>query len=1267
MAWQDDAFQLKTAGFSDEEIAAEGQRQRDELAAGGFTPEEIDAHFGVKEPDLSPIKNLLQANLSMRAEEFKKLAEEGKQVPEIADGFLDALDAGFDQSSGVMVAKALQGKRVTPDMVLPEDAPTFYRFASQVGTIAGDLPAMIGGSLAAGVAAAPLTPAGQLVAAGAGGNALPTALRQVLMEYYEKGEIQDFKDFWERTSSVFLNTVKDGFIGGATAGVGGKVLSSASKVAAPAAARVASVGSEIATMVTLGKSFEGEVPNAQDFMDAALLVGGLNVGVKTASKLRQIYAKTGQHPANVVQEAQINPVLKQDLLINSDEMPSLYDEPVTSIESGTVKINGMEPAQIDNAQPEVPAKPSVASEPQTAQEKIISKISTKESKPKESYTYQDFYSDFVDRLDPIKRVVNELAKGGEVDTLQNAYELSRMASDAPAKALHFLGHPENPTGGGVLDFKTLKKVGPSLQEVLSPVKDDIRGFEAYIVSKRAIELEGRGIKSGFDTEAAQTVVKEGKSKFDQAAKNLVEFQNGALKYLKDSGVLSEKSFKNIVEVSKAYVSFKRISDEGTVNGGSKKNPIQKIKGSDLSIQDPLLSLTENTEFIIKLAETNRAKSALVDQALSVEGQELIKKVDTKMRPVEVSSKELAKALDSQGIDAEAAEAFTIFRKQDRPLAKNEFEVYRNGKREVYETTPEVATAIKVLDGNPTSQNIVLKLARGITTVKRLGISLAPDFILRNFTRDQITSSVFTKAGSINPKDVIVAMGDIWKKNDSYYNWLKAGGANGAFLKLQDSYFKENIFKLDEQTGFLDKTWNIVKKPKQFVEMAATLAEQSTRLAEAKRVMNGATEGADVFRAGMASREITIDFQRMGAKVAAANSITAFMNAQIQGLDRTARALKTDPVGVATKASMMITAPSVLLWWANKDDERFKELPQWQKDLFWIIPTDSWQEEQVPGEASNLPAHLIREGKNGRMEINKGVIFRIPKPQELGIMFGSLPERVLENFFTDNPDAFKNFEDTMMGMVTPSMIPDAVTPVAEQYFNKSFFTGNKIVPNHLEGILPQYQYIDSTTESGKMLGRLMSAVPFMGDAGPKNDPLASPMVLENYVRSWSGSLGMYALQLGDQALKATGVVDRKFEKPAWAVADIPFVKAFVVKYPSSQADSIRSFYESFEENEKVLNTTKHLAKQGDVDEATKVMFDEGNQEKIIDLSGVKDALSNQGQMIQMIYRNPEMTADEKRQQIDWLYYGMIETAKMGKQMNNDFKAELQKQKEVMGEH
>ncbi len=70
-------------------------------------------------------------------------------------------------------------------------------------------------------------------------------------------------------------------------------------------------------MVTVGKAIEGEVPNADDFLDAAVLVGGMHGAMKAGPKLRQMYAKTGEKPATIAAEALKNPVAQTDLVAES--------------------------------------------------------------------------------------------------------------------------------------------------------------------------------------------------------------------------------------------------------------------------------------------------------------------------------------------------------------------------------------------------------------------------------------------------------------------------------------------------------------------------------------------------------------------------------------------------------------------------------------------------------------------------------------------------------------------------------------------------------------------------------------------------------------------------------------------------------------------------------------------------------------------------------------------------------------------------------------
>lgn len=1192
---------LRKAGFKDPEIEEWRATTSRQLFDAGFSQKEIGEYFGQKEFDPKPIQKAFQDNLA------KAETPEGKEF-----GFLDALEAGWQMSVTGLVTRNQK-----PDVLMPEDAPMFYRIASQTASLAGDIPAMVAGAMGGGAAGAAAgsaipvvgTAVGSAVGSGAGAFAAPTFIRESYMQALEKGEVKDFSDFFERASGVFLETAKSAVTGAATAGIGGTV----AKVVGPAVASPITKGltvgaSEVATMVTVGKALNGEMPDGQDFLDAAVLVGGLHGSVALASKLRNVYAKTGIKPSQVVQDVEADPVLKQDLLSVNKEIPSPYTELLDKAGVSKEEVAALK-------------EPKPIERPESVK-KILSQVGDKEAPKGKPYSFSQFYTDYVDKLDPVNDAVKILTKDPKTLPIEdNPYMLSRMANDFKGKVKYVV---EN----GTLDFKTLSKTGKSLKDIVEPFKQDLPDFEAYLLSKRAIEVEGRGIQSGFDLEAAKDVVKLGGKKYEQAAKDLVEFQNNNLKYLRDSGSISEKSFQAMKEAGQAYIPFRRIieTEEGGKVTGGKGSSLKRLKGSDLKVQSPLISVLENAEFIFKAAERNRAIESLVSLAEKDPAQDLIEKVPTKLRPIEVKADEVNRALKEQGVKTDIdPEAFTIFRAQGKNLSPDEFQVFRDGKREVYKTEKNLAEAIKTLDGDIPATNVFFKLARGITTVKKFGIAVTPDFILRNVFRDQLTAGTFSKAGTIPFTDMVRAMGDLIKKNETYYDWLKSGGGGGGFLELNDAYLKDNVFKLNEQTGLIDKTINIVKKPVEYLRVAAELTEQATRLAEFKRVSKGETSGSKVFEGGFASREVTVDFQRMGAKLSAINAITAFQNVGIQGLDRTIRAIKEDPKGVTAKALAYITVPSVLLWWANKDDPRWSEIPRWQKDLFWIVMT-------------------------------KDTVYRIPKPQELGIMFGSLPERMLEKFFTDNPKALADFEKTMGDLVTPSLVPDAILAPIEHHFNKSTFTGGPVIPHSIENLLPAYQYTEYTSETAKALGKMVATVP------PLNSPgsLASPAVLEHYVRAWSGNLGMYFLQVADAALGKAGVVPDPV-KPVATLADIPAVKAFVVRFPSAGAQSIVDFYDRFQKNESVEKTVRALVKQGDP-EWESVMSN--NLERMANLKGIRDSLSNQKRAIELVNKNPNYDSVQQRQIIDGLYYGMIETAKMANKLMDQFEKDMEIQKKEL---
>ncbi len=1139
------------------------------------------------EPDMAPTQKMIEDNLAKAQPQAATSGDtQAPQQPQAkqAQGFKDALEAGFGKSVTGLIAHGH-----APDVVLPENAPWYYRIASQVGELAGDLPAMAAGSVAgsaAGTAVAPV--AGTAIGAGAGAFALPEALRTIIMQHYQKGDVQNFQDFWERASATFINTLKAGVIGGATAGVGGAVEKVVGETAASSAIKsVAKLSSEVATMTTVGSALNGKVPSPSDFFDAAIMVGGMHAVSGVTGKLMGEYAKTGVSPTDIAQEAQQNPAVKQHLLADNNQVPL-----------------GTEPGQMTNPEAAIPKAPEIKpknTEYSDATNTIMSKISDREKPPTDlskegikqavTNTFNKLYTDYVDKTHPVKLAVDALHDNPDaLPAEKNPLILTRMVPDATARAATFI---EKHT----FDYKTTEATGKSYLDIYKSVPNaDV--LDAYAVSKRVIELEGQGKKTGFDLEAAKKVVEEHKAQYEEASQDLKRYQDSVTKYLLDSGVISKDKYDAFLEGNDNYIHFKRLMETaggGLDASGVSAGSLKEFKGGDQKILTPSKAIMENTETLIKLAETNRPKVALVEMAEANPDQTLMKKVAGK-----------------------------------GSLRSNQFEVFRNGEREVWQTTPELAEVFQKLGGDVSSQNFVLKLMRGITAYKKAGITFTAEFISKNSIRDWFTAGSYTDGKGVSPLSVAGAMRDIWDKNDTYWEWMKSGGANGAFLDLNDTYIKSQVFKLQKETNFMNSMHNLVVKPIEALKVASELAEQSTRLSEFKKVR---ARGGSLTEAGYAAREITVDFQRIGAKMSAFNSITAFMNPNIQGVDRMVRAFKDDPAGTTTKAMAAITAPSILLWWANKDDERVKQIPSWQKDVAWIFALHNWV-EATPGEADGLADYLVKQ-ENGKVYVDKGHIWRIPKPQELGMLFGSFPERILDKFFTDHPEAMKDFDKSVMGILSPNFVPDAISPIAEQYMNKSFFTGRDIIPGHLEKLMPEDHYVDYTSETAKTLGKMIGRVAPFSEMG-------SPVVIDNYIQSWGGSLGKYALQTSDFLLRKSGVVP-DIPKAADTVADIPFIKAFAVRYPQSGAKAIQDFYDQSKQSDMVLNSIEKKSKEGDVDGANRLIQ---QYPDVMRTEGIKKGLSAQAQIIRNVNKDPTMSPDEKRQMIDGAYLQMIEIAKQG---------------------
>lgn len=1284
---------LRFAGFSDDDINKWKGEASTDLLKGGFSQDEVKQYWGVKDPNTKAMKTYVTDNLNKAV----------KENPKVADTYMDAFKAGLEHSSGGLISLAALGK--APDITAPDNSDDrWMNIASQIGTVVGDIPAMVAGGFVGSLAGAPVggavgtavlpgvgTLGGIALGAGAGGTAgafaLPAALRKIMMDHYEKGDIKTAGEFWDRLSSTSWEAIKQAGVGVATFGAGNyaKVGLAAAK---PIVQNLGAVASEITAMTVAGKAIEGHLPNADDFINGGIVIAGLHGGGMAIGKLREIYSQTGVRPEDVAQAAAKDPILRQDIL--SENPKFLKPEEADQLEKFSPKqLTGFNPdmgieqptEDIQIPKEDVEVTPTKDGEvklfndkiPRSeAEMKVLGRLG-EQSVPSVPFKEQikgsvaKFYYNYVDELNYIKVARDALKSGETLEPSKDPFKLATLAKSSSGKVNEFITT-------NTIDFKTGKATGEGLGKILADIPNQDRdGMIAFALSKRAIEkstqldAKGKPIETGIPLDAAQEVVAQGDKTLGPVLKRLADYQQRVMKYGLDAGLISQESADKMTALNKDYIPFYRLQEIDELSGKSKGGTkvFSKMTGSDAKILDPIQSILQNTAAIVRASEENNVKLKLLDlvDKNPEKGSELFRKAEVQQRPVNIDSKEITKFLKGGGIDPSQIpdDVMTVFRPKAKLLADNEFNVFRDGKQEVWQTKPEFADSIKALQYDPGITNWWYKtFFKGTAKALRAGTTGTPDFMLRNAFRDQLDAGVQSKYGQIPFVDALVSLKHMFGKSELYQDYLNSGAASGAFGEVS-KYIEEDVWKLNKETGFMNATWNVIKNPLDAYKVVGELyhgfhaanefVEQIPRFTEFRKA-GGGLEGA------AAAQEVTVNFARMGAKMKALNAIIPFMNAGVQGFDKAIRAAKDNPVRFAANAFTMITLPSYLLWNANKDDSRYKSAPNWEKDLFWIIPVDKWEPAKSAADAMNRADDLRRQRKDGTWEVNNGTVFKLPKPFEIGILFGSLPERIFNSWHQSDPEQMKGFLDTVKGGLPNVSLPTLLVPMAEQYMNKVIFTGNQITPHNLQNQLPETQYTEYTSETAKQLGKLIGYVPGLRDLGAKDTKLANPMVVDNYIREYSGTLGTYVVQLADKALHAAGVGETKVP-PATTLADIPFVKAFIIRNPSAKTQALQDFYDNYDKTSATVNSFQALAKSGNIEAAQKLM--KANQEDFAKLGGIAAAISNQNATIRKIVANPNMTRDDKRQLIDGFYYRIWQEADMGNKLMKNYRQSLEQNK------
>jgi hypothetical protein len=1224
-------LQLRQANYPEDKIQAWIGKTAQQLRDANYPPEKIKNYFGIQDPDMSDVQRAVKQNFDSKKNEDGTPAYpriDGKRIPEAKDVW-DSLKAGFEGSVTGLFAHGM------PDINAPSNPTIAQTLAGAIGQYAGDIPAMFAG----GVGMAETGPIG----AAAGAFAAPALMRKLLMDHYQKGDIKDGADFAKRAVDTAWETTKGAITGAATELTGG--------FGQALGGTVGRLSGELLATTTVSKALEGQLPDAKDFLNGAVAIGGLHAvgfGIKrlggtvdpdyVQKKLMNIYEKTGAHPGEVVDAANTDPKLKTELLSENDNLPKEAEVKKPEEEQSP------KPAQAEEAA----ATPKESPRDQAdldAEKHILGLIGEQEP-----VTKKGLVSNFMDMFTSTWRknfdssgTILELEKklqeetGEKISPDESAYVTLRLHNARMDKVNQFISE-------GTRDFNTGAINGEGYKSIIDGIRDKlgdngINTFNAYRIAKRVLNYESRGLKSPGDIEAHRLLV-ENHPEMQQFMDRYVGWRNRVIDYVGASGRYSQDAIQAMKDVAgDSFAPLKRIFEPDPVTGQlpSSSKDIKRAVGSERDLVDPFVSDMKDLNNMISSALETQTKNKFID-LFNYEGSPYLKK--------------------SEG---QAQKGMT------------QIEGWNNGERTLYDTQPETAEVLNKMSGNNPAVDALTGSMKFFANLLRLGTVENPLFLIRHGWRQQFTGATLSQTGLKLFQAIMYAPEYLAGKSEAAKNFVYDGGAVNSIMPKLKGWIDDEIYKLDKSAPILTKAMNAVTSLRELGHWALTAHDNIIRFAEYKRMLDtGATRTESAF----AAREVLPDFQTQGLKKSALDQMTAFLGVHLRGQERMFSAIGAeignikdvingdkDPIeglkafgtGYIVKNLAYITVPSLLLYAAQHNDDAINDLPDWQKMAYWPIHIDNWRPANSLAEAMSVKAAYpsnTRQLPDGSWQVNDGHIVRLQKPFTNGIFFGSAFEMAMESLNKKDPKAFEGFVKSIAGSLAAEPIPTAAVPALEHIVNKNFYTGQPIVRQSMESKLPETQYDRYTSDTAKVLGKLLSYVPLVKDIGPQDAKLSSPKVIDNYIHGWTGTLGYYAIDVLDKGIEAAGITP-KAVKPTDTLADIPFVKEFMIRFPNARPQSVSDFEDRFRNSQEIFNSVRQLQKEGQFDEAAKLQSRYAGS--MVKIGGVDKSIQRLNAVIQKVYQNPDIEPVQKRQLIDSAMYQMTSMAMRGNQVMDEYES------------
>lgn len=490
-----------------------------------------------------------------------------------------------------------------------------------------------------------------------------------------------------------------------------------------------------------------------------------------------------------------------------------------------------------------------------------------------------------------------------------------------------------------------------------------------------------------------------------------------------------------------------------------------------------------------------------------------------------------------------------------------------------------------------------KAARKFKHALTVGVTISPTFRVRNLLRDTIQAMAIDSNLSTNP---LRNLAEGWKatgaESDTWRR-LMAGGGAVRFGSFNDGNAR-NVKRLVDELGahpddVITSPAGMSRAMRKAFDWYQETGDRAETINRASIYQQARKAGRSHLEASYAARDL-MDFTAGGtfSAVRLLSQVVPFFNARLQGMYKLGRGAAADPGRFAAVTGAVAMA-SALLYLGMKDDDDYKQLPDWARNSFWIT--------KLPGT-------------------NQFVY--IPKPFEIGAL-GSVVERGTELAFGGDDFRLRDFGRTVGAILTEQLsmnpVPQLVKPAMEAAFNHDSFRERDIDSVGQQRLPAGDRFTASTSAGAVALGRALGV---------------SPQRVEHLARGYFGWLGTQALNVSDHLARPLSGLPENPRRDLSRLDNWFVVGDFVKEADPRSSKYIQRFYDEQREVNQIYAAYSQARELGDLERARELAGDE--QLRVRALFKTADSqLRDVNTKIKALER-ADLEPEEKRAQLDLLY-------------------------------